>query len=105
MNWSNNDDLSDGGIDVERSPDGGSTWNSVNTGLSTSTSSYTDNSGNSGTTYSYRIERNTDHASATSNTASSTYKTPISIDGDQVREVTIDGEQINSITIDGDQVF
>jgi hypothetical protein len=66
ISWTNNDDSSDGGIDVERSSDGGSTWSDVTTGLAPSTTSYDDLSITSGESYQYRIERNTDHATATS---------------------------------------
>jgi hypothetical protein len=68
LSWTVNDNSSDGTIDVERSSDGGSTWANVTTGLSPSTNSYTDTSVSTGTTYKYRIERNTDHATATSET-------------------------------------
>lgn len=70
--WTNNDDSPDGGIDVERSSDGGSTWTDVATGLSPFTTSYTDTSVSEGETYQYRVERNTDHATATSGTSSIT---------------------------------
>lgn len=66
VSWSNNDDTSDGGIDVERSTDGFSTVTTVASGLSSSRTSYTDTSVSSGETYEYRVERNTDHATATS---------------------------------------
>lgn len=68
--WTNNDDSPDGGIDVERSTDGFSTVTTVASGLSPSTESYTDTTVTEGMTYEYRIERNTDHATATSGTAS-----------------------------------
>lgn len=66
VNWTNNDDSSDGGIDVERSTDGFSTVTTVGSGLSASTTSYTDSTVSQGKTYAYRVERNTDHATATS---------------------------------------
>ncbi|WP_436935716.1 hypothetical protein [Halovenus marina] len=66
LSWTNNDDSSDGGIDVERSSDGGATWSDVITGLAPSTTSYDDSSVTAGESYQYRIERNTDHATATS---------------------------------------
>lgn len=47
-------------------------WTDVTTGLSPTTESYTDTTVSRGTTYEYRIERNTDHATATSGTASIT---------------------------------
>jgi hypothetical protein len=72
LSWSNNDDSPDGGIDVERSTDGFLTVTTVVSGLSTSTTSYTDSSVSQGETYAYRIERNTDHATATSGTVEST---------------------------------
>jgi hypothetical protein len=70
LSWTNNDDSSDGGIDVERSTDGFSTVNTVTSGLSPSATTYTDTSTSGGETYEYRIERNTDHAKATSGTTS-----------------------------------
>ena len=66
LTWTNNDDSPDGGIDIERSTDGGSTWDDLITGLSVSTESYTDTTILAEGTYDYRIERNTDHTSATS---------------------------------------
>jgi hypothetical protein len=65
LSWTNNDNSANGGIDVERSTDG-STWSTIASGLSTSTNSYTDTSVSGGTSYNYRIERNTNHATAIS---------------------------------------
>lgn len=62
LSWTNNDDSSDGGIDVERSTDGFSTANTVASGLAPTTTSYTDTTVSEGTAYEYRVERNTDHA-------------------------------------------
>jgi hypothetical protein len=66
VSWTNNDDSTDGEIDVERSSDGGATWSNVTTGLAPSTTSYDDSSVTAGESYQYRLERNTDHATATS---------------------------------------
>jgi len=68
LSWTNNDDSSDGGIDVERSTDGFSTVNTVASGLATTATSHTDTTVSEGVEYRYRIERNTDHATATSGT-------------------------------------
>jgi len=73
--WTNNDDSPDGGIDVERSTDGFASVTTVVSGLAPSTTSYTDTSVSGGTTYEYRIERSTDHASATSG-ASDPFRVP-----------------------------
>ena len=69
LSWTNKDDSIDGGIDVDRSTDGFSTVNTVTSGLSPSATTYTDTSTSGGEIYEYRIERNTDHATATSETA------------------------------------
>ena len=105
LSWTNNDDSIDGGIDVERSSDGGSTWNDLVTGLSPSTTSYEDTSASVGNTYKYRIERNTDHATATSVTATITVTLGFTIGGNVVTEATIDGDPVTGLTIDGDVVF
>jgi len=70
VSWTNNDDSLDGGIDVERSTDGFSTVTTVGSSLSPSATSFTDTSVSEGKQYAYRVERNTDHATATSGTAS-----------------------------------
>lgn len=103
ISWTNNDDSSDGNIDVERSS-GGSAWTTAASGLVTTTTSYTDSSVSGGTDYQYRIERNTDHASSTSGTASVHVGFNIFIDGTQVQYVTIDGTSVQDITIDGTSV-
>jgi len=66
LSWTNNDDSTDGGIDVERSTDGFSTITTAASGLSPSTTSFTDSSISAAESYEYRIERNTNHAAATS---------------------------------------
>lgn len=66
LSWTNNDDSPDGGIGVERSTDGFSTVTTVASALSPSTTSYTDTTVSDNQTYEYRIERNTDHETATS---------------------------------------
>ena len=68
LSWTNNDDSSDGGLEVERSTDGGSTWSTLASGLATTTTSYDDTSVSTDSTYDYRVTRNTDHATATSGT-------------------------------------
>lgn len=72
LSWTNNDDSSDGSIDVERSQDGFNTITTVASVLSPSRTSYTDTSVSSGDSYDYRIERNTDHATANSSIVSVT---------------------------------
>lgn len=69
--WTKADDSTDGDWDVERSTDGGSSWNTITSGLSPSTTSYTDTTAQRGTTYVYRVERNTNHAEATSGESNS----------------------------------
>lgn len=86
---------------MERSSDGGSIWSDVTTGLSPSTTSYTDTTVSKGVTYTYRIERNTNHATSTSGTTSVDTGFDIYIDGDQVKEITIDGTSVTEVTIDG----
>lgn len=101
VTWTNNDDSPDGNIDIERSSDGGSSWTTIASGLSTSATSYTDSSVSSGTDYQYRIERNTGHASSTSGAASVHVGFNIFFGGSQVQYVTIDGTSVQDITIDG----
>lgn len=71
ISWTNNDNSPDGGIDIERSTDSFATVNTVASGLSSTTTSYTDSTVSTNTIYEYRVERNTDHATATSTTVSS----------------------------------
>jgi len=66
VSWSYTDSSTDGGVDVERSTDGFSTLTTVASGLSTSTTSFTDTSASRGVTYTYRIERNTQFTTETS---------------------------------------
>lgn len=66
LSWSTNDNNSTGGQDVERSADGGASWTTVASGLGPNETSYTDTTVANGTTYEYRIERTTDHATTTS---------------------------------------
>lgn len=66
LSWTNNDDSSDGDIEVERSTDGFSTVNTVASGLAITATSYTDTTASEGVIYEYRVERNTDHATETS---------------------------------------
>lgn len=105
LSWTNGDDSTDGGVDAERSSDGGSTWTDVTTGLAVTTESYTDTSVSVGTTYDYRIKRNTDHATTTGGPTTTKTFLPITIGGDNVFELTIDGEPITGLTIDGTTVF
>jgi hypothetical protein len=69
LSWSKVDNSTDGGWDVERSTDGGSSWTVIATGLSPSKTAYTDGMVSEGTPYTYRVRRYTDHASTYSNTA------------------------------------
>lgn len=70
--WTINDNSGDGGVDIERSTDDGDTWSTIATGLDPGSSPYYDSDVPLGETYTYRIERNTDHATATSGTDSTT---------------------------------
>lgn len=70
VSWTNNDDSSDGGIDVERSKDGFATVTTVGSSLSPSATSFTDTTTVDGESYQYRVERSTDHATATSGAVS-----------------------------------
>lgn len=74
--WTNEDNSSDGSIAVERSTDGFSSVTTVAGGLSPSTTEYVDTTVDGTETYEYRIERTTDHATATSGTASVTINGP-----------------------------
>lgn len=105
ITWTNNDDSSDGGISIDRSSDSGSTWTTIASGLSVSTTSYTDNPSGSDS-YRYRVIRDTAHTTAISAETSDVQNTlPVTIDGTQVLEITIDGTAVQSITIDGDIIF
>jgi len=74
ITWTNNDDSPDGGIDVERSANGGS-WSTIASNLPPTTTSYTDTNTSGDATYDYRIERNTDHTTVTSGTTTIVKKT------------------------------
>lgn len=84
LSWTVNDDSPDGGQDIERSSDGGSTWTDVATGLGDDTTSYTDTSVSEGVTYEYRVERNTDHATTTSSTVSVTTTITVTVSAETV---------------------
>jgi hypothetical protein len=74
----------------------------VASALPPTTTSYTDTSVAEGTTYEYRIERNTDHATATSGTAETTLFVR-SLTGDGAGDATIDRSKTTSreTTADG----
>ncbi|PHQ43954.1 hypothetical protein Z052_02095 [Halorubrum sp. C191] len=65
LTWTNQDNSTDGGIDVERSTDNFATVTTVASGLAPSTTTHTDTPP-SETNYDYRVVRYTDHATATS---------------------------------------
>jgi len=71
LSWTNNDDSVDGNIIVQRSADGGSTYTDVAT-IAYDATSYSETPPSGQSTYDYRIKRETDHASATSNVVSVT---------------------------------
>jgi len=66
VSWTNNDDSPDGEIIVERSTDGFATVTTVASGLSPPTASFNDSTAPTGEPVEYRVERTTDHATATS---------------------------------------
>jgi len=66
VSWTNNDDSPDGRIDVERSTDGFATVTTVASGLSPSATTFTDSAPPVAEPVEYRVERTTDHATATS---------------------------------------
>ncbi|MEE6210861.1 LamG-like jellyroll fold domain-containing protein [Salarchaeum sp. III] len=66
------DNSTDGDIVIERSTDGGATWTTVATITDLSKTSYTDTGLLDGVSYTYRLQRRTDHASAESGTLSAT---------------------------------
>lgn len=66
LTWTNNDNSPDGGIEIERSTDNGSTWTSIATSLAVSTESYTDTTIQPGETVLYRVRRNTNDTTAVS---------------------------------------
>lgn len=74
LSWTLTDNSSDGGIDIERSTDGFTTIATVTT-LSPDASSYTDSNIDYNTTYNYRVERTTDHATVTSGAVTQTAPT------------------------------
>lgn len=74
LEWTPADNSSDGGIDIERSTDGFTTIATVTT-LSSDASSYTDSNIDYNTTYNYRVERTTDHATVTSGAVTQTAPT------------------------------
>lgn len=102
VSWTVGDNSTDGTIDVERSTDGFSTVTTVASGLSTSTTSYTDSTVSQGETYAYRVERNTDHATATSGTAETTLFVR-SLTADGAGDATVDRSKTTSreTTADG----
>jgi len=105
IEWTNNDSSSDGGIRIDVSTDGGSTYNELASGLAPNTSTYTHTSSSYGNTYTYRVVRITDHATATSGTATIQTALPITVDGVQVIDITVDGNSVTGLTIDGTTIF
>mgnify|MGYP002761563619 CR=1 FL=1 len=105
LSWTNNDSSSDGGIRIDVSTDGGSTYNELASGLAPNTSTYTHTSSSYGNTYTYRVVRITDHATATSGTATIQTPLPITVDGVQVIDITVNGNSVTGLTIDGTTIF
>lgn len=65
VTWNNNDDSDDGVIDVERSDDGGSTWNVI-ASLTVNTEEYTDTTKPDDSSGLYRVKRITDDSESVS---------------------------------------
>ncbi|UIO98905.1 hypothetical protein Hbl1158_10200 [Halobaculum sp. CBA1158] len=76
VTYSLNDNATDGDVLIERSTDGGATWSAVATITDLSATEWTDTGLDDGTEYSYRVTRRTDHAEATSGTATATTIAP-----------------------------
>lgn len=72
INYTLNDDSSDGDLLIERSTDGGSSWSDLATITDLTLSSYTDSGLLDGEQYSYRLTRRTDHASQQTAASSTT---------------------------------
>lgn len=69
LSWTVNDNNNTGGQDVERSTDGGSSWQVIGSGLNPTAMSYVDSTVERGEAYQYRIRRYTDDVSTLSATA------------------------------------
>jgi len=106
--WTKEDDSSDGSHGVERATNGGS-FQSVASGLSASTEEYATGTAVPGTdTYTYRVIRSTDHATATSGTVDVFVDYAVTITGtnspvDAGETLDVDVEVTNNGTIEGDQ--
>jgi len=66
VTWTNNDDSTDGYIDVEESLDGGNTFTTVGSNLNRTDTSYATPIPTGSSTAQYRVTRVTDHTSTTS---------------------------------------
>lgn len=99
LTWTNNDDSSDGSIDVYRSSDGGSSWSEISNNLSPNTSSFTDSSISAGNTYQYYVYRTTSHTNAQSSTI--TVETTAPPSSPQNLTASVSG---SDITLDWDSV-
>lgn len=72
VSWTKTDDSSNGSWSVDVSTDGGSSWSTVVSGLGPTITSYTHTGLLDGEQYTYRVTRNTDHASKTTGTMAAT---------------------------------
>ena len=66
ISWTKNDDSSDGSFEVDRAPLVGTNWSTIATGISPTTTSYTDTTISDETEYKYRVARDTGHKRVTS---------------------------------------
>lgn len=105
LSWTVNDNNGSGDIDVERSVNNFSNISTISGGESPNATDYLDTGVTSGTTYQYRIERNTAHASATSSSVSIDVPYPVKVNGEYVYTLTTNGEKVTGITINGTQVL
>jgi hypothetical protein len=90
VSWTKADNNTDGVFDVQRSDDGENTWNTIESDVSLSTTTYTDTPLNSDSTFAYRIVRDTGSTTAISATSSvTTNVAPSSLSIDVDTETTI----------------
>ena len=97
--WKNNDNSSDGGIFVERSDDGGSTFSSISDSLSVGTSSYQDDIPTGQDSARYRVVRSTDHKTSRSSSVSVDIVQPpesLSVDNISNTSSTVSWNDINN---------
>jgi len=99
ITWKNNDNSSDGGVFVERSDDGGSTFSSISDSLSVGTTSYQDDIPTEQDSATYRIVRSTDHKTSRSNSVSVDIVQPpesLSVDNISNTSATVSWNDINN---------